>query len=106
MSHRAVRVIPKFSDRGILTLSLDAWEPISARVAQQFDAVLRVHNHQRPGSYHGDAPVPVPHFLLELLAEDIEQIFAAMPIVDELVEALVSGSFNTERDTQPTTHGS
>jgi hypothetical protein len=101
MSHRAVRVIPKISERGILSIPKDAWEPIRARVASWFDAVLNVHHHPFPGTYHGDATVSVPHYLLELLADDLEQINAAIPVIDEFVESLVSGSFNTERNTHP-----
>lgn len=102
MTHRAVRVIPKLSDRGILSIPMAAWEPIRAQVASQFDAVLHVHHHQLPGAYHGDAPVPVPHYLLELLGDDLDQMDAAKDMIDEFVEALVRTHINTESTTPST----
>ncbi|MCM2313911.1 MAG: hypothetical protein NDJ92_02000 [Thermoanaerobaculia bacterium] len=84
--------IPKLRKEGYLDdVPDEAWEPARRAAREQFDAVLYVHDHPFPGSFHGREAVDWPHYLAEFfIPEDtpieIETLSAVMdPFFAEVI---------------------
>jgi hypothetical protein len=85
------RVIPQVSERGRVSIPAEEWDRIGQLLRDEFDgnANFVVHDHIRPGAYHGGDYISVPHYLLQLEAdeEELTSILAVIdPVIDEIID--------------------
>lgn len=82
-------LIPKSTIHGVFDdVPFEAWDEIRDLVRDEFDGVAVVHDHKFPGSFHGRAFFPVPHYLLEIQSEE-EDLGKIQERVNPLLEKLI-----------------
>jgi hypothetical protein len=92
MSLRSLsRVIPQISESGRLSIPADEWERIGQILRDEVggNANFVVHDHIQPGAYHGGEFIPVPHYFLQLEADEdeIQSVLDAInPVIDEIID--------------------
>lgn len=97
--------IHKIREEGFLDdVPDEAWEPARRAAREQFGAVLHVHDHQFPGSFHGREEVADAHYLAEFFLPedkpiDIETLAAVMDplFADVIAKYTRAHAFNTNR---------
>ncbi len=98
MTRSIARPLPKILPEGPLEVPSTAWDNVFAEVEAAYpEARIRVHEHALPGAYHGYPPCPVPHYLIEISAEesDLDSIIALVdPRLEELRNKFVNSNIN------------
>jgi hypothetical protein len=82
------RAIKKVTENGVLEIPRSAWAEIEQIANEEFGVTVSVHDHDKPGEYHGRAFVPFAHYLLEATLEPIA-IGAFIERIDPLIEELI-----------------
>ena len=95
MSGTLSRALPRITPAGSLEIPPSDWLPVRALLAEQFGASLRVHEHDA-GAYHGNPPVPVPHYLVEITLDTESDVGRVIDVVDPMIEEIITR--NTARE--------
>jgi len=96
MIRTVARPLPKISTTGVLDVPQTAWDDVVSDVEAAFpNTRIRVHNHAVPGAYHGYPLVPVPHYLIEIDAEESD-LDAIIAFVDSRLEELGTKFVNSD----------
>lgn len=89
------RTLPRITHAGSLDIPPSDWLPLRALLAEQFGASLRVHEHDA-GAYHGNPPVPVDHYLVEITLDSESDVGRVIEAVDPMIEEIIDR--NTTRE--------
>jgi len=100
MSGTLSRVLPRVTPTGLLDVPSSDWLPVRALLAEQFDSTLRIHEHDA-GAYHGNPPVPISHYLVEIALDnesDVGRVIEAIdPMIEEIIDRNTTPAFASSR---------
>ena len=89
MTRTISRTIPMISDEGVVEIPFSAWADLKDVIAEEFDAIVSIHEHKTAGAFHGWPFVPVPHYLVEVTIE-AELVDDFIERIEPLIEQLIT----------------